>query len=232
MDIGIALPTVGPAGFRGFVLDVARAAEAADLHSVWTADHVVLPRDRTSPYPFPQSERGLWFLYEPGIDWMDPIAVMGFVAGATGRIRIGTSILVVPYRNPLVLANEISTLDRLSEGRILLGIGVGWIQEEFAALGVPARERGARTDEYLRVMRHLWSHDAPTSFEGTFVSFHDVQLATRPFTRGGPPVLVGGNSDAALARTARLADGWLGFDLTPEELGAGAGRGGEDPSGR
>ncbi|MEX2458007.1 MAG: TIGR03619 family F420-dependent LLM class oxidoreductase [Actinomycetota bacterium] len=225
MEIGVSLPTVGPVAFREFILDAARRADAAGLHSVWTADHVVLPGDRgRSTYPFPQSEHGLSFAYEPGIDWMDPVAVMAFVSGATERIKVGSSILVLPYRNPLVLANEMATIDRLSEGRALLGIGSGWIVEEFEALGVDPKTRGRMTDEYIRVMRHLWTNDAPTSFEGEFVRFADVQLATRAFTSGGPPILIGGNSPAAIRRTATLADGWLAFDLTPEQVREGAAR--------
>ncbi len=225
MEIGISLPTIGPVAFREFVIQVARAAEEAGLHSVWTADHVVLPKERTgSTYPFPQSDKGLWWAYEPGIDWLDPVAVMSFVSGATERIRVGSSILVLPYRNPLVLANEIATIDRLSEGRVLLGIGSGWLVEEFEALGVNPKTRGRMTDEYLAAMRHLWTNVEPTSFEGEFVNFTDVQLATRPFTPGGPPILIGGNSPAALRRTATIADGWLAFDLTPEEVREGADR--------
>lgn len=225
MEIGVSLPTIGPVAFREFVLDVARRADAAGLHSVWTADHVVLPADRgRSTYPFPQSEQGVSFTYEPGIDWMDPVAVMAFVSGATERIKVGSSILVLPYRNPLVLANEMATIDRLSEGRALLGIGSGWIVEEFEALGVDPKTRGRMTDEYIRAMRHLWTNDSPTSFEGEFVRFTDVQLATRAFTPGGPPILIGGNSPAAIRRTATLADGWLAFDLTPQEVREGARR--------
>ena len=225
MELGISLPTVGPVAFREFVIQVARAAEDAGLHSLWTADHVVLPKDRSgSTYPFPQSDKGLGWAYEPGIDWLDPVAVMSFVTGATERIKVGSSILVLPYRNPMVLANEMATIDRLSEGRALLGIGSGWLVEEFEALGVDPRRRGAMTDEYIAVMRHLWSATAPTSFEGEFVNFTDVQLATRPFTPGGPPILIGGNSPAALRRTATIADGWLAFDLTPDQVREGADR--------
>jgi probable F420-dependent oxidoreductase len=225
MEIGVTLPTVGPVAFREFILQAARLADEAGLHSVWTSDHVVLPKDRgRSTYPFPQSEQGTWYFYEPGIDWLDPVAVMGFVAGGTERITVGTSILVVPYRNPLVLANEMATVDRLSEGRAILGIGAGWLVEEFEALGVPSKARGRRTDEYVAAMRHLWSSDKPTSFEGEFVNFTDVQLATRPHTPGGPPIWVGGLSPATFKRVATLADGWIAFDLTPLEMAEGGAR--------
>ncbi|MGH2723390.1 MAG: LLM class F420-dependent oxidoreductase [Actinomycetota bacterium] len=210
MDIGFSLPSVGPAPDREFVLEVTRAAERLGFHSVWTTDHVGLPANRTSRYPYPRSTTELAF--SPGMMWLDPVAVMGFVAGVTERIVVGTSVLVLPYRNPLVLANEMASLDRLSEGRVILGVGVGWMDEEFEALGVPKRERGARTDEYLRAMRALWD-GGPATFEGRFVQVRDLALATAPATAGGPPVYVGGNEEPGLRRALTLGDGWLGFEI-------------------
>lgn len=216
MDIGVSLPTVGPIGEREFLLQIARAADAAGLHSVWATDHVILPKDRRSEYPYKRSTTEV--LFSPGVAWLDPVAVMGVVAGATERVAIGTSVLVLPYRNPIVLANELSTLDKLSEGRIILGVGVGWMDEEFEALGVPPRERGARTDEYIRVLRALWSSSKPASFEGEFVRFEHMTLATPPHTRGGPPIYVGGNSAPALRRAGALGDGWLGMEIFVDEV--------------
>src|SRR5438552_9794349 len=175
MHVGVSLPTVGPIGEREFLLDIARAADAAGLHSVWATDHVILPKDRRSEYPYKRSTTEV--LFSPGVAWLDPVAVMGIVAGATERVAIGTSVLVLPYRSPIVLANELATLDRLSDGRIILGIGAGWMTEEFDGLGVPSGERGARTDEYMRGMRTLWSSSEPWSFEGRFVHFIDMILA-------------------------------------------------------
>lgn len=217
MDLGIGLPNVGPAAEREFLLQLARAAEDLGFASVWVQDHVVMPAERTSEYPYPAS--GSEVLMTAGVDWLDPIATMGVLAGATERVGIGTSVLVLPYRNPVVLANELATLDRLSEGRIALGIGSGWMDEEFAAVGVPKRERGARTDEAIAVLKTLWSRPDPVSFEGRFWSFRGVQLASRPFQPGGPPILVGGNTEPALRRAGRLGDGWLGFDVFPEQMG-------------
>lgn len=216
MRFGVSLPTVSPAPDGGFIVEVARAAEHLGFDSVWIADHVVLPTSRTSEYPYARSTTDLAFT--PGVMWLDPIATIGYVAAATERVRVGTSVLVVPYRHPVVLANELASLDRLSGGRVVVGIGVGWMDEEFDALGVPRRERGARTDEYLRAMRALWTSNGASSFEGRWVSFRDVVLATTPVTSGGPPVWVGGNEEPALRRTVEAADGWIGFDVYPEEM--------------
>lgn len=216
MDVGVSLPTVGPIGEREFLLATARAAENAGLHSVWATDHVILPKHRTSEYPYKRSTTEV--LFSEGVAWLDPVAVMGVVAGATERVTIGTSVLVLPYRSPIVLANELSTLDRLSGGRIILGVGVGWMAEEFDALGVPASERGARTDEYIRAMKTLWGSKGFVSFEGRFVRFNDMTLATRPHREAGPPVYVGGNSPAALRRAGALADGWLGMEIFVDEV--------------
>ena len=216
MDVGVSLPTVGPIGEREFLLDIAHAADRAGLHSVWATDHVILPKHRTSEYPYKRSTTEV--LFSEGVEWLDPVAVMGVVAGATERVAIGTSILVLPYRSPVVLANELSTLDKLSEGRIILGVGIGWMTEEFDALGVPASERGARTDEYIRAMKALWSSNGFVSFDGRFVRFNDMSLAAHPHRQGGPPVYVGGNSPAALRRAGALADGWLGMEIFVEEV--------------
>lgn len=216
MNIGISLPTVGPIGEREFLLDTSRTADRLGFHSVWATDHVVLPKERRSEYPYKRSTTEM--LFTPGVAWLDPVATMGVAAGATERVMIGSAVLVLPYRNPVVLANEVASLDRLSEGRIILGIGAGWLAEEFEALGVPPAERGARTDEYIRAMKTLWASAEPVSFEGRFVRFHDVVLASRPTQRGGPPVYVGGNTRPALRRVGALADGWLGMELWAEEI--------------
>lgn len=216
MNLGVSLPTVGPTAEREFLLDTARAADRLGFHSVWASDHVVLPKERRSEYPYKRSTTEMAFT--PGITWLDPVSSMGVVAGATEKVLIGSAVLVLPYRNPVVLANEISTLDRLTEGRIVLGIGAGWLAEEFEALGVPPSARGARTDEYIRVLKTLWASTDPVSFEGRFVTFHDVVLATQPHRSGGPPVYCGGNTPHALRRAGALADGWLGFEVWAEEI--------------
>ena len=216
MNIGVSLPSVGPIAEREFVLDLARAADRLGFHSVWATDHVVIPKNRTSEYPYKRSTTEM--LFTPGITWLDPVATMGVVAGATEKVLIGSAILVLPYRNVVVLANEMASLDRLSEGRMILGIGAGWMAEEFRALGVPPEERGSRTDEYIRVLKTLWNSGSPVSFDGKHVQFTDIVLATQPHRPGGPPIYVGGNTPFALRRAGALADGWLGMELWVEEI--------------
>jgi probable F420-dependent oxidoreductase len=159
-----------------------------------------------------------------GVMWLDPVAVMSVVAGATQAITVGSHVLVLPYRNPIVLANEIAALDLLSQRRVLLGVGTGWMDEEFGALAVPRSERGARTDEYIELMRALWRADGPISFQGKYFQFDEMQLGTKPETPGGPPVWVGGNSPAALKRAGRLGDGWLGFEVFLDQVSGSASR--------
>jgi probable F420-dependent oxidoreductase len=151
------------------------------------------------------------------MQWLDPIVTLSLVAGATDHVGLGTSVFVLPYRDPVTLAAELAALDVLSDGRFIFGLGIGWMREEFEAIGVPPAERGARTDEHLQVLKTLWSAD-PASFQGRFTSFENVVLATRPRTHGGPPIWIGGNSDAALRRALRFGTGWHGFEVFPEEL--------------
>jgi probable F420-dependent oxidoreductase len=152
------------------------------------------------------------------MQWLDPIVTLSLIAGVTERVRLGTSVFVLPYRNPVTFAAEVAALDVLSDGRLILGIGIGWMREEFEAIGVPASERGARTDEHLEALKTLWTED-PASFDGSFTRFENVVLATRPRTEGGPPIWVGGNTDAALRRALRLGDGWHGFEVFADEVG-------------
>jgi probable F420-dependent oxidoreductase len=153
------------------------------------------------------------------MQWLDPLVVLSMVAGVTERIGLGTSVLVLPYRNPVNLAAEAAALDVLSDGRFILGVGAGWMREEFETLGLDASERGARTDEYIQVLRTLWTQD-PASFDGRFVKFAGSVLATTPRTEGGPPIWVGGNTEPGLRRALRHGDGWHGFEVYPEDMPA------------
>ncbi|MFJ2933191.1 LLM class F420-dependent oxidoreductase [Streptomyces sp. NPDC087219] len=218
MKLGIALPTVGPPGRRRYVLEVARAADRLGFDSVWVSSHVALPRQRESTCLYPRAKTA--DAYNWGVAWLEPIAVMGLVAGATERVRIGTHVLALPYRNPVILASELASLDQLSMGRAILGAGIGWMDEEFRTVGVPRKERGVRTDEAIEVMRTLWAARHPTSFHGRFTDFDDMWLASRPYTQKGPPIYVGGNTDPALRRVARYGEGWLAHEVYPEELPA------------
>ena len=181
---------------------LARLAEAAGFDSVFAVDHVALPERYESTYPYAPGGRlpGTQFTAMP-----DPLIWMAFAAAATTRLRLMTGVIILPLRNPLVLAKQVATLDHMSGGRIELGIGVGWLREEFEALGVPFAERGRRADEYVGAMRALWREDG-ASFAGRFVSFEGVTCDPKPLARA-VPIIVGGHSEAAARRAGRLGDG-------------------------
>ena len=155
MRIGVSLPNVGLDHGKEMVLPVAEAAERLGFDSVWAAHHVTLPYERASKYPYGHS--GTEVAMSPGMQWLDPLVTLSMVAAVTDRVRLGTSVLVLPYRNPVNLAAEVAALDVLSDGRFVLGVGAGWMQEEFRALGIDPAERGARTDEHIEVLRTLWT---------------------------------------------------------------------------
>ncbi|MBI4933017.1 MAG: LLM class F420-dependent oxidoreductase [Actinobacteria bacterium] len=213
MKFGIAFANTGPFAAPGAAVEFAQAAEAAGFESLWTVEHVVVPSDYASAYPYSPTGK------MPGDDDLpipDPLIWLSFVAAATSTINLATGILIVPQRNPVVLAKELATLDHLSGGRMLLGIGVGWLEEEFDAIGVPFAERGRRTDEYVAAMRALWSDDA-ASYHGDFVHFDHCIMRPRP-VGGSIPVHVGGHTDIAARRAGRLGDGYFPAKGTHEEL--------------
>jgi probable F420-dependent oxidoreductase len=215
MLLGVSLPNVGIDHGKETLLPIATAAERLGFDSVWAAHHVVLPYERESRYPYQRS--GTEIAMSPGMQWLDPIVTLSAIAAVTERVRLGTSVYVIPYRDPVTLAAELAALDVLSDGRLVLGAGIGWMREEFEAIGVPPGERGARTDEHLEAMKTLWSED-PASFDGRFTRFQNIALATRPKREGGPPIWVGGNTEAALRRALRLGSGWHGFEVFPDEI--------------
>jgi probable F420-dependent oxidoreductase len=184
-----------------WVTRVAQHAEAAGFESLWTGEHVVLPDPRQPPSPA-----------APETPMLHPPALLSFLAAATSSIKLGTGITLVAQRNPVVLAKEIATLDLLSKGRLLFGIGAGYLHQEFAALGVDFASRGARTDEYIEAMRALWTMDQP-AYAGRYVAFENIQAQPRPAQAGGPPIIVGGTSPAALRRTVTHGNGWYGFAM-------------------
>ncbi len=183
---------------------LARLAEEAGFDSVFAVDHVVIPEDYASTYPYSATGR----LPGSGASaYPDPLIWMAFAAAATTRLRFMTGVIILPQRNPLVLAKQVATLDHMSGGRIELGIGVGWLREEFAALGVPFERRGKRADEYVAAMRALWREDG-ASFSGEFVNFQRVSCNPKPVA-GSVPIIVGGHSEAAARRAGRLGDGFF-----------------------
>jgi probable F420-dependent oxidoreductase len=200
-------------------LEVCRRAEAAGFESVWGGEHVILPDDIASKYPYTPDGK---IPAEPDTPIPDPLMWLAFAAAAAPSLRLGTCILIVPQRNPLVLAKELASLDQLSGGRVELGLGVGWLKEEFEALGVPWERRGARNDEYISAMRALWS-GPHVEFHGEFVDFPPVTCSPRP-VNGSIPIIVGGDTEAAISRAVRIADGYFPGEGDAERLGALLGR--------
>jgi probable F420-dependent oxidoreductase len=218
MKVGLAFASSiaidGPAS-----LEICRRAEAAGFESVWGGEHVVLPDSIHSKYPYTEDGK---IPAEPDTPIPDPLIWLAFAAAAAPTLRLGTCILIVPQRNPLVLAKELATLDQISGGRVELGLGVGWLEEEFDALGVPWARRGARNDEYVAAMRALWA-GPHAEFHGEFVDFEPATCSPRP-VNGNIPVLVGGDTDAAIRRAVRIADGYFPGEGDHERLGALLGR--------
>ncbi len=185
-------------------LRMVKLAEAADFDSVVAVDHVVFPHKYTSVYPYAPGGR---LPGGPGGALPDPLIWMAMMAAVTTRLRFMTGVIILPLRNPMVLAKQVATLDHMSGGRIELGIGVGWLKEEFEALGIPFEKRGARSDEYIAVMRRLWAGDG-ASFAGAFAKFDQVSCNPKP-VGGAVPIIIGGHSEAAAKRAGRLGDGFF-----------------------
>ncbi|MDO8611206.1 MAG: LLM class F420-dependent oxidoreductase [Dehalococcoidia bacterium] len=232
MQFGVHLPHIGPWHDGDTLRRFAVAVEEMGYDSVWVSDHIVFPLGFQSRYPYAEGGR---FPLPPVVPWLEPVTTLTFVAGATSRVKLGTSILVLPYRNPVLNAKQLGNLQTVSGGRLIVGAGAGWMREEAEALGMPWDERGARTDEHIQVLRALWTEEDP-KFEGRFYRVTGLRCEPRPVTP--PPVWVGGHEPPALRRAARLGDGWHAYRLTPEELAEGwrkvqslAREAGRDPDG-
>ncbi len=206
MKFGLRYASLGRYANGPAAVELAQAAEAAGFDSIWTVEHVVVPRGYQSRYPYSETGRMGSGLEDFPIP--DPWIWLAYIASVTRTIKLGTAIVILPQRNPVITAKAVATLDHLAgDGRVLLGIGVGWLAEEFATLGVPFADRGPRTDEYVAAMRALWSQDC-ASFEGRFVSFKDVFCRPLPRDRR-IPIIVGGDTKAAARRAGRLGDGYF-----------------------
>lgn len=215
MDFGFAFPGRGPLAKPDILVKLAETAERLRYSSLFVTDHVVLPTTSRSMYPYHPSGQ---FPGGSRQDYLEPLTLLSCLAGITRKIRLGTSILVIPYRNPLVTAKILATLDVLSGGRVILGAGVGWLEEEFVALATPPfTERGGVTDEYLRLMRECWTKDE-IRFEGKYYRARDIVFLPKPVQKGGIPVWIGGHTDAALRRAGTLGDGWHPIGLRPPAL--------------
>jgi probable F420-dependent oxidoreductase len=207
MKIGLFSINMGPCSRPGGLVAAAIAAEAAGFDSLWAGEHVVLPDPQVPPSPMGAQDRAL-----------DPLLALTWAAAATRSIRLATGIVILPQRNPLVLAKEIATIDVLSGGRFTFGVGVGYLEPEFRAIGANYAERGAVTDEYLDAMTSLWYDEHP-EYHGRFVDFAGVDAHPRPVQQP-IPIVVGGHTNVAYRRTVARAHGWYGFALTPEVAAA------------
>jgi probable F420-dependent oxidoreductase len=216
VDIGLRISPQGgtTAWTPTYVREVAIAAEALGFHSLWAPERVVSFDEQQSRYPYspaarPQAARRAGLI--------EPFAVLTFAAAVTSQIRLGIGVCLVPLRNPVYTAKEVASLDCLSGGRFDFGIGVGWLKEEFRALGVPWARRGQRTREYIDVMQRLWC-DETSAFRGEFFDLRACHLDPRPVQSPHPPIHVGGESDAALKRVVDFGQGWYGFDMEPQDV--------------
>ena len=201
MKIALFGINTGPCASPATAAAVARAAEAAGFESLWTGEHIVLPDPQVPPSPVP-----------PETPFIDSAIALAFVAAHTNTVKLGTGIIILPQRNPVVLAKELASLDVLSNGRLIFGIGIGYLQPEFAAIGAPFDHKGQRSEEFLAAMIALWSMEKP-QYDGRFVSFGGVNAMPRPIQQPSPQIVFGGHTKEAYGRAARLANGWFGFAL-------------------
>jgi len=203
MQIGIHAPHLGRELNATTIASFARECDELGVHSLWVSDHVCWPSDIRSKYPYTDDGS---FPATPDMGWLDPIGTLLFIAGCTNNIRLGTTVLILPYRPPVATAKQLATLDVVSSGRLILGVGVGWMAEEAAVLGMPWEHRGKRADEQLQIFEHLFAEERP-SFEGQFYQFPEVGFEPKPIQQP-IPVWVGGSTDAAFLRVARFGHGF------------------------
>jgi len=211
MDIGCHLPTQGPLATGEALTTFAREADRRGIASLWVSDHVIFPRTATGSYP------GGRFPHPPDKPYLEPVVALAAAAVCTTRARLGASVFILGHRHPVVMAKMLTSIDALSAGRLICGVGVGWWKEELEILGVPFNRRGRQADEILKVFTTLWS-DAHPSFEGEFFRFRDIGFAPKPVQKPRPPIWVGGDSPGAFRRVATLGDGWHATSKTPAEF--------------
>ena len=217
MDIGCHLPTQGPVATREALLTFAREAERHRMASLWVSDHVIFPRTATGNYP------GGRFPHPPDKAYLEPVAVLAAAAVCTSHAKLGASVFILGHRHPVVMAKMLTTIDALSSGRLICGVGVGWWKEEMDILGAPFHARGRQADEMLKIFKELWTADHP-AFDGEFFRFRDVGFAPKPVQKPHPPIWVGGDSPGAFRRVVTLGDGWHATSKTPAQLRDALGR--------
>jgi len=218
MKLGIFLPISGRAASRETLMEAAQKAEALGYDSVWTADRIIIPWQIETPYPYAADEG---FIVPPDRPFFEPLTCLAFLAGCTKKIMLGMSVLVLPYRHPLYWAKIATTIDHLSKGRLIMGVGIGWMAEEFEALGTPFEKRGALSDEQLKLLDSIWKEER-ASFAGRHYKFHEIAFEPKPFQRPRIPIWVGGEGVHAQRRAALYGDAWFPYfvRIAPEELQA------------
>lgn len=218
MKLGYIPPmTKGLTLDRDYVIRLAEMLESQDVESVWTVEHVVMARNYDPLYPYSKDGRAPT---APDTLMPDPLEWHAFVAARTDRINLGTSVVIASQHSAAILAKRVATLDALSGGRLRLGVGIGWQREEYAAIGVPYRDRGRRLDETIEAMRVLW-RDEWATYHGKHVDFENVHMDTKPFRAAGVPILIGGSTEVAAQRAGRLGDGWYPYVISAEDFGKG-----------
>jgi probable F420-dependent oxidoreductase len=213
MRVDLWIPTASPFSTPELLALIGAEAQERGFATLWVGEHVVLFEEYASAYPYADDGK---IPAPPGTGLLEPLNTLTFLAAHTSTIRLGTAMVLLPQRNPVYTAKEVSTLDWLSNGRVDFGIGVGWLEEEFRAVDVSWPRRGARTDEYLEVLKTLWTDDT-SQFDGEFYSLESCQMFPKP-VQSPLPIHIGGESDAALRRVARAGHGWHTFNRAPDEL--------------
>jgi probable F420-dependent oxidoreductase len=217
MEIGCHLPTQGPLATGEALTGFCRAAEAHQIASLWVSDHVIFPRNETPGYP------GGRFPHPPDRAYLEAVVVLAAAAVCTQRARLGASVFILGHRHPILMAKMLTSIDALSNGRLICGVGVGWWKEELEMLGVPFHQRGRQADEILRAFKVLWS-EADPSLDGEFFRFRELGFAPKPVQKPHPPIWVGGDSPGAFRRVVAFGDGWHATSKTPEQLREALGR--------
>ena len=212
-NMGLGTPPPGPIAHRDEILAVAEKADEAGADAVWVSDHIALPFQPTLPHPYSGKH------FKPETPILDPIATLAVVAGRTKRVKLGFGVLVVPYRHPLVNAKLVATIDVFSGGRVILGVGTGWMTEEFEATGADYANRRHVTDEYIRYLREVWTNDRP-EFQGRFFKISGLSVWPKPLQKPTIPIWVGGTAPSAMRRAAALGDAWEAIGVKPADLPA------------
>jgi len=216
MRLGVFLPVSGRAASRKTMIEAAQQAENLGYDSVWCADRIIIPWEIKTTYPY---SRSATFIVPPDRPFFEPLTCLAFLAGCTEKINLGMSVMVLPYRHPLYWAKIATTIDHLSAGRLILGIGVGWMEEEFKAMNAPFAERGKVSDEQLRLVDRLWT-DEHINFDGSYYKVEEIAFSPKPFQKPRIPIWVGGEGKLAQRRAGTYGDAWFPYfvRITPAEL--------------